>query len=145
MSSELERGNPRAGRKVFLSGKGACITCHKIGEDGREVGPDLSRIGQIRTKGDLLESILFPSTSLARDFEPYQIETRDGETHLGVIQRETTDTVFLLDATAMVKPIPRSSINLIRPGAVSLMPQGLDQTMTEEELIDLVAYLDSLE
>jgi putative heme-binding domain-containing protein len=142
---ELETGIAPAGRQVFLSGKGACITCHKIGEDGREVGPDLSQIGQLRTKRDLLESILFPSTSLARDFEPYQIETADGQTHLGVIHRETSETLFLLDASATSKAIPRSSIQSILPGPVSLMPQGLDQTMTKQELLDLVAYMDSLE
>ena len=145
MATELESGDPGMGRDVFTSGKGACITCHTIGDDGREAGPDLSKIGQIRTKQDLLESILFPSVSLARDFEPYLIETTDGQTLLGVIQSETSDTVYLLDATAVAKPIPRSSIKTIQPGPVSLMPQGLDQTMTKQELIDLVAYLDSLE
>ncbi|MCZ6674471.1 MAG: sulfatase-like hydrolase/transferase, partial [Verrucomicrobia bacterium] len=142
---ELETGNPMNGRKVFISGKGACITCHKIGDEGREVGPDLSRIGQIRTKQDLLESILFPSISLSRDFEPFQIETTEGQSLLGVIQRETSDTLYLFDATAATKPIPKSSIVTIQPGPVSLMPQGLDQAMTKMELIDLVAYLDSLE
>lgn len=145
MGLELESGNPTAGREVIVSGKGACIACHKIGEEGRAVGPDLSRIGLIRTKKDLLESILYPDVTLARDFEPYQIQTVDGQTLLGVIQRETADTLFLLDATAVAKPIPRSSIKTIQPGTVSLMPQGLDQTMTKKELIDLVAYLDTLE
>lgn len=145
MGHALENGTPEAGRQVFLSGKGACITCHKVGNDGREVGPDLSHIGQLRTKADLLESILFPSTSLARDFEPYQIETNDGQSYLGVIQRETSDTIFLLDASATSKAIPRASIKTLQPGPASLMPSGLDQTMTKEELIDLIAYMDSLE
>ena len=142
---ELETGDPIRGREVFMSGKGACITCHQIGTDGNEVGPNLSKLGQIRTKQDLLESILFPSVSLARDFEPYVVETTDGQSLLGVVQRETADTVFLLDATAVAKPIPRSSIKTIQPGVISLMPQGLDQTMSKKELIDLIAYLDSLE
>ncbi|MDA0347695.1 MAG: sulfatase-like hydrolase/transferase [Verrucomicrobia bacterium] len=145
VSSKLETGDPTRGKAAFISGKGACITCHQIGNEGHEVGPNLSQIGQIRTKQDLLESILFPSINLARDFESYVIETTDGQSLLGVVQRETADTIFLLDATAVAKPIPRSSIKTIQPGVVSLMPQGLDQTMTQEELIDLVAYLDSLE
>lgn len=145
MGQALEAGNSQAGRQVFLSGKGACITCHKVGEDGREAGPDLSHIGQLRTKADLLESILFPSTSLARDFEPYQIETVDDQSHFGIIQRETSDTVHLIDASGTGYPIPRASIKTIQPGPVSLMPQGLDQTMTEQELLDIIAYLDSLE
>ena len=145
VSSHLETGDPMRGRNIFISGKGACITCHQIGNDGNEVGPNLSQIGQIRTKQDLLESILFPSINLARDFEPYVIETTDGQSLLGVIQRETADSIFLLDATAVPKPIPRSSIKTIQPGVISLMPQGLDQAISQQELIDLVTYLDSLE
>ncbi|MCZ6671883.1 MAG: c-type cytochrome [Verrucomicrobia bacterium] len=145
LESELEATEVSNGKAVFLSGKGACITCHKIGADGREVGPELSTIGSIRTGRDLLESILFPGLTLARDYEPYEIQTHDGQTLLGDIQRETADTVFLLDATAMAKPIARSSIKTIQPGSVSLMPAGLDMTMTKKELLDLVGYLDGLE
>ncbi len=145
MSQELETGDPLKGQGVFLSGKGACITCHKIGDTGREVGPDLSRIGQIRTKIDLLESILFPNSTLARDFEPYLIDTDDGQSHFGVIQKESSETLYLLDASAVAQPIARSSIKTVRPAPTSLMPSGLDQTMTQKELIDLIAYLDSLD
>ena len=145
MRTELEGGDSASGRQVFISGKGACITCHKVNEEGREVGPDLSHIGQLRTKEDLLESILFPSTSLARDFESYQIETRDNQVYFGIVERETSHTVHLINATGIPIPIPRSSIATIQPAPFSLMPQGLDQTMTKQELIDLIAFLDSLE
>ena len=121
---------------------------HHLPQDWRErswSGARLKQDWSDPTKKDLLESILYPGITLSRDFEPYQIQTVDGQTLLGVIQRETADTLFLLDATAIAKPIPRSSIKTIQPGAVSLMPQGLDQTMTKKELIDLVAYLDTLE
>lgn len=145
IAQKLDTGDPRLGQEAFLSGKGACISCHKIGDKGREVGPDLSRIGQIRTKPDLLESILFPSSSFAREFESYLIDTNDGQSHLGIIQSETPESLFLLDATATAKPIDRASIQSVHPAPTSLMPSGLDQTMTQKELVDLIAYLDSLE
>ncbi len=145
LAPRLVRGSAARGKEVFAAGKGACMTCHKIGDVGREVGPDLNRVGRIRTKRDLLESILYPSTTLSRDFEPWEIIADDGQTHFGIIRRETADTLFLVDAAAEEKPVPRDSIKEIRPGRMSLMPMGLDQTMTPEELIDLVAFLDSLE
>lgn len=144
LEPELESGVSSKGREVFNSGKGACISCHSIGGKGREVGPDLSTIGKIRTKRDLLEAIIYPDFSYARDYEPYQIQTVDGQSLIGVIQRETSDTLFVLDATAIIKSIKRSSIKNIQPSPVSMMPTGLDQAMTQEELIHLVAYLDSL-
>ena len=63
--------------------------------------------------------IIYPSLTLTRDFEPYLIQTVDGQTLLGVIQRETSDTLFLLSATRIAKPIPRSPIVTIQLGPVS--------------------------
>jgi mono/diheme cytochrome c family protein len=63
------RGDAAAGRAHFEEGKGICIACHKVGASGRPIGPDLSKIGAIRTDRDLIESILFPSNTLARDYE----------------------------------------------------------------------------
>ncbi|MEM7145407.1 MAG: sulfatase-like hydrolase/transferase [Verrucomicrobiota bacterium] len=145
MSGALDDGDAARGRDVFMAGKGACITCHQIGDAGRAVGPDLSRIGRIRSKRDLLESILYPGASLARDFEAYEIETRDGAVLFGVIERESGEAIHLLDATGVAKVIARGEVAEVRPGAVSLMPAGLEQSMTPEELVDLIAYLKGLE
>ncbi|MFV1995009.1 MAG: HEAT repeat domain-containing protein, partial [Verrucomicrobiales bacterium] len=145
LAANLESGDAGRGKALFETGMGACITCHVVGGAGRAVGPELSRIGRIRTGRDLLESILYPSATLARDFEPFEIKTRGGETLLGVIQSESADTVQFLDVSGIPRPLARSEILEIRPGAVSLMPQGLDQAMTPEQLVDLVVYLDSLE
>ncbi len=146
--SELEalvaEGNAERGKAHFAAGKGACMTCHQIGEVGRAVGPDLSTVGRIRTHRDLLESVLYPGESLARDFETYQITLNDGTSLVGLIQRETTDTVFVTDVTGVEKPFARSDVKSIQPVAMSIMPQGLEQSMTQGELLDLVAYLKSL-
>jgi hypothetical protein len=79
-------GDPSKGRDLFAQGAGTCIACHKINDLGRDIGPNLSHIGAIRTERDLLESILLPSATLARDYEAHLFETRDGQSHLGVIR-----------------------------------------------------------
>lgn len=141
LEPKLEKGNSERGKQVFLAGKGACITCHQVGDDGRAVGPDLSHIGRIRTGRDLLESILYPSESLARDFETFQVLVGDGTVHLGLIHRETADTVHLTSSAGEEIPISREAISGIVPVNVSLMPQGLEQALDEQDLLDLVAFL----
>jgi putative heme-binding domain-containing protein len=137
-------GNAANGEKHFKAGKGTCIACHKIGDTGRAIGPDLTKIGAIRTERDLLESILFPSNTLARDYEAHIIETGDGQQTLGVIKSHTAEGLLVVDIAGQEKNIPHQQITGDTTLTTSLMPMGLDQTMPEGELLDLVAWLRSL-
>ena len=76
-------GDARRGQSVFNGSKAACSSCHEVGYLGGDLGPDLSRIGQIRSERDLLESMVFPSASFVRSYEPIVIETKSGEVHNG--------------------------------------------------------------
>ena len=140
--SGLKGGDIRRGQAVFNSSKNACVACHTIGYLGGKVGPDLTRIGQIRTERDLLEAIVFPSSSFVRGYEPVVIRTKSGKSHNGVIRQDSTKTEIVL-ATGVNQEvrIPRSEIDDIRPSQVSVMPSGLDQQLTPRELADLVAFL----
>lgn len=140
----IASGSAANGKKHFEMGKGTCIACHKIGEAGRPIGPDLSHIGAIRTERDLLESILFPSNTLARDYEAHVIETSDGMQTLGVIKSHTAEGLLVIDIAGQEKTIAHQTIAGDTTLTTSLMPQGLDQTMPEAELLDLVAWLRSL-
>ena len=137
------KGIAAEGRKVFETGKGTCVVCHRIGETGGLVGPNLSAIGQIRTERDLLESILFPSATIVREFEPVAIDTAGGESLLGVIRKQTTDTVVLTDAAGLEHTVARNQITAMHTLPGSLMPAGLERTVSQQELLDLVAYLRS--
>jgi putative heme-binding domain-containing protein len=140
----IASGYAANGEKHFQAGKGTCIACHKIGDTGRAIGPDLSHIGAIRTERDLLESILFPSNTLARDYEAHIIETSDGLQTLGVIKSHTAEGLLVLDIAGQEKNIAHQTITGDTTLTTSLMPMGLDQTMPEAELLDLVAWLKSL-
>jgi putative heme-binding domain-containing protein len=140
----IAQGDPKAGKLIYESGKSVCIACHQVGDKGRAIGPNLSHIGAIRTERDLLESIIFPSNTLARDYEAHVIETSDGQNMMGVIKSHTADGLVLVDATGLEKSIPDSQIVANTTLTTSLMPLGLDQTLNEKELCDLVAWLRSL-
>ncbi len=140
----IASGNAVNGRKHFDTGKGTCIACHKIGDVGRPIGPDLSHIGAIRTERDLLESILFPSNTLSRDYEAHVIETSDGQQTMGVIKSHTAEGLLVIDIAGQEKTIAHQTITGDTTLTTSLMPLGLDQTLPEPELLDLVAWLRSL-
>lgn len=139
-----KEGRVEEGKKLFAAGMGACSTCHRIGEVGNLVGPNLSTIGNIRVERDLIESILFPSNSLARDYEAHAIETADGGSYIGVVRGSLPDVLVFADAGAQEHRVPHAQITANVTLPASLMPAGLEKALTEEQLLDLVAYLRSL-
>jgi putative membrane-bound dehydrogenase-like protein len=139
--SGLSAGDIRRGQAVFNGSKAACSSCHAVGYVGGKVGPDLTRIGGIRGERDLLESIVFPSVSFVRGYEPVVITTKKGKSVSGVVRRDAADEVVLaVSATEEVR-VPREDIEDMQPGKVSIMPAGLDQQLTPQDLADLVAFL----
>lgn len=141
MLATLQGGDIRRGQAVFHSAKAACAACHAIGYLGGNVGPDLTRIGNIRTERDLLEAIAFPSASFVRSYEPVVVVTKDGRLHNGVIRKDAADELVLATGVNQEVRLPRSEVEEIQPSKVSVMPGGLDQQLTPQELADLVAFL----
>jgi putative membrane-bound dehydrogenase-like protein len=137
----LSAGDIRRGQLVFHSEKAACFSCHAIGYRGGNIGPDLTRIGSIRADRDLLEAIVFPSASLVRSFEPISVATSDGKVFNGLLRGETADELRLATGVNQEARIARREIDEVRPSTVSIMPAGLDQQLTQQELADLVAFL----
>jgi putative membrane-bound dehydrogenase-like protein len=137
----VSTGDVRRGQVVFHSEKAACFSCHAIGYRGGTVGPDLTRIGGIRSERDLMEAIVFPSASFVRSFEPITIATSDGKMTTGLLRGETAELLLLATGVNQEARIPRRDVEEIRPGTVSIMPAGLDQQLTPQELADLLAFL----
>jgi putative membrane-bound dehydrogenase-like protein len=134
-------GDIRRGQAVFNGPKAACASCHAVGYVGGKVGPDLTRIGSIRNERDLLESIVFPSVSFVRGYEPVVVITKKGKSISGVVRSDSAEGVVLaLNANEEAR-IPREEIEDMQPGKVSIMPAGLDQQLSPRELADLVAFL----
>lgn len=140
----LKYGDIRRGQAIFNGQRAACATCHQVGYLGGRVGPDLTRIGAVRTDHDLLESILFPSVTFVRSYEPMIVQAKDGEEYSGVLRQETSDSIVLVSGTGLEQRISLANVAEMRPGTVSVMPEGLDQQLSHQEIADLVAFLKSL-
>lgn len=140
----LGTGDVGRGRRVFFGEKAACFTCHHVGEEGGVLGPDLTSVGAIRSSHDLLEAVLFPSASLVQDYDSYIVETSGLETHQGTIARQEADAVVLRTAATEEVRIPRDEITSMTLHPISMMPEGLDQGLERGDLLDLMAFLKSL-
>lgn len=137
----LKEGDVRRGQAVFNSQKAACATCHAIGYLGGNIGPDLTRIGQIRTERDLLEAVLYPSASFVRSYEPVRVTTKSGEDYNGVVRRDAPEELVLGTGPGTETRITRADIADMQPGTTSVMPGGLEQVLSRQELLDVVAFL----
>ncbi|GMU93535.1 MAG: hypothetical protein AMXMBFR4_25930 [Candidatus Hydrogenedentota bacterium] len=145
----LATGDVGRGRQLFFNEKLACSTCHAVGQEGGTLGPDLTTIGTIRSGHDLLEAVLFPSASFVPGYEPFRIEARDPEfggtqVFVGVIGDQTTEAITLRTAADAESRIPRSDIVSMTQATVSVMPEGLEAHLTQQELLDLLAFMQSL-
>lgn len=141
--AKLPAGDPGQGYQVFRSARAACSACHQVGYVGGNVGPELSRIGKSRTRRDLLEAILFPSARLEQGYRSVKFRTVEGEVLMGLVTGETATHVEIQVAVDRKVSLARDSIEAREPSNVSVMPAGLDQQLSPQELADLIAFLEN--
>ncbi len=139
--ARLQVGDIRRGQAVFNSTKAACSSCHTIGYLGGNIGPDLTRIGEIRNERDLLESIVYPSASFVRSYEPLVVVTKSGDVYNGVVRKDGSEEILLATGPKTEARLQRSEIKEMRPGTVSVMPGGVENELSGQELADLLAFL----
>lgn len=137
----LTQGKVEQGKLNFNQGKGSCIACHRVGDLGGIVGPNLSQIGGIRKERDLLESIIFPNNTLARDYETQVFELRSGESVMGVVRSHAAEGIIIADVAGQTRTLPHDQIVSQVTLPSSLMPMGLENTMTRQEMLDMIAFL----
>jgi putative heme-binding domain-containing protein len=140
----LKSGDAERGRVLFFAEKSKCATCHRVNDQGGKIGPDLTTIGLNRSPADLLESIVFPSATLVRDYQPYTLLTTEGQTLTGLVIRDTGDEILVQQQIGEPVRVLRKDIETMLPSTVSIMPNGLEKSLTEAELADVVAYLQGL-
>jgi putative membrane-bound dehydrogenase-like protein len=142
MEAQLKGGDVGEGRKLFF-GKASCYSCHAVGPEGGRFGPDLTNIGEIRSKHDILEAVVYPSASFAREYETFRVVTKT-TAYTGVIREQLPEAIVIEVGPAPGLRIPRSEITAIEPQTLSMMPPGLDQQLTTTEMANLTAFLVSL-
>jgi putative heme-binding domain-containing protein len=151
--ADLEPALDTVGRgRNFASGRAAfndaqCIVCHRFGNEGGSVGPELIGAGSKYSRRDVLESILEPSRVISDQFQNMNLLKKDGDLVSGRIVDEDKDRVTLMPS--MLAPdatveIPISEIAQREASKVSSMPSGLLNYLTREEILDLLAYVESM-
>ena len=144
LEAQLDSGDANRGRAVFFSNAAACSACHRIKGEGGQIGPDLSTISRVRTRRDLIESVLAPSATIVNGFETYTVVTSEGRTLQGVIQRATTRHLVLRNAQRNEVTVARNQIERLIRSETSIMPAGLDRSLSLRQISDLVAFLQTL-
>jgi putative heme-binding domain-containing protein len=137
-------GDPAKGAAVFRRPGVACISCHQVNGEGTEFGPNLSEIGTKLPKDALYVAILDPSAGIAFGYEAWEIEMKDGDEALGLIVSETPEELAIKVVGGIVKRFKKSEIARRTQQKLSIMPAGLQQTMSTQDLVDLVEYLTTL-
>jgi putative heme-binding domain-containing protein len=138
-----KQGNVENGRKVYL-GAATCSQCHMIGKEGQNVGPSLTEIGDKLTREAMYVSILSPSAGISHNYEAYTARNTDGEVVTGLLVSKTEAGVTIKDAKGIERTILAADLEEFKKQEKSLMPENLQETMSESDLVDLVEYLTTL-
>src|SRR5262249_22812537 len=140
-----QAGNVDRGRALFLNAeKSLCLKCHRVGDQGERIGPELTGIGARFGRVYLIESILEPSRTVVPGFATLRVELKDGRVFTGVNVGETDATLTLADKDVKKYELKKTEILERQPSPLSGMPDGLENRLTEREFVDLIAYLVSL-
>lgn len=130
-------GNAERGKQVFAK---QCAACHRIGEVGVQVGPDISD-SRVSTPDKLLTSILDPNRAIDNNYFRFVVLTSDGRTLDGLIAEETADKLVIRAQNDARHVIPRSEIEELKPTGMSMMPEGLESQIDLQSMADLIAYI----
>jgi putative heme-binding domain-containing protein len=137
-------GDAVRGERVFRRPDQLCLRCHAIGGAGGQVGPDLSSIGASAPIDYLIESLLLPSKAIKENYHALLVTTVNGQLYTGIKVRQTATALILRSDQDREIAIPLKDVEEQTPSKVSLMPEGLTDTLTRGELLDLVRFLSEL-
>jgi len=139
-----EGGDARRGRQLFLErSQLSCVRCHKVGDTGGDVGPELTKIAADKKREYLLEALVAPSKTIAKNFETVVILDIDGVQHTGILKQEDDKQLTLMTPEAKLIRLAKDKIEARKPGKSS-MPEDLLKYVSKSELRDLVEFLASL-
>jgi putative heme-binding domain-containing protein len=140
--AEKATGNPAAGKSLFEN-KGRCLTCHSVGKDGGNLGPDLSDVGRRRDLPYLEESLVRPEADVLIQFRALQVVAKDGQSVTGIRLNEDDLSIQIRDTNDDLRSFMKENIREIRRDKPALMP-SYKSIFSRKEMDDVLAYLNSL-
>jgi putative heme-binding domain-containing protein len=143
LETGLRGRSPEIGQRLFT--EATCAQCHKLGDTGGVVGPDLTEVTQ-RWRGDraaILREILEPSHKIDPRYATQNVLTTDGKVYAGIVAAEEKDAIHLVASPEQAAPlvIARNDIEQMTPSATSIMPTGLLDNFSQDEIFEILALL----
>lgn len=135
------KGDKERGRRVFYSGTSMCSTCHAIDGQGGDLGPDLSNVGQSKNRDALLRSVLSPSDEVSPEWQGWYIRLKDGTLHQGRQIDVKSSSINIYTQSNGFVPFDLKDVEDYGLVRTSLMPEGLERNLTDQDLTDLLAFL----
>jgi putative heme-binding domain-containing protein len=139
----LDKGRAYANAKQMFQ-VASCVSCHRLNGVGEEFGPDLAKLDAKITPAEILRSVIEPSFKIEEKYQSYLFETSAGKVVTGMVLEETGDTVKLIENPIAQTPplvLRKSEIVERRKSPSSIMPKGLLDKLTKEEILDLMSYM----
>jgi putative heme-binding domain-containing protein len=133
------KGDVASGRKIYTE---RCAACHRFGNEGNAVGPDIVAM-KTSGKEKLLVNIIDPNREVAPNLQTYSVETTDGETITGLLVKDSGGSVTLTTGGGSEITLIRAQVRKLTPQGKSLMPQGLEEGLTLKQMADLLDFLSS--
>lgn len=138
---EPATGNIENGRKLFAA---QCASCHRVGDTGGRLGPDLSRVGAARSRDALVREIRTPSEWMPAGYESVTVVTTDGRKIRGVKKNEDTFSIQIMDGRERLQGYMKADLQQLVFEKASLMPEFTAERMNDSDLNDLISYLRTL-
>lgn len=138
-SNEGKSGNNEHGMAVYQKAK--CASCHRFGASGKQIGPDLTAVAKRFTRKEVLESVLFPSHVISDQYAARRVLTASGQAYNGLVTRKSDGSLVVKDSELTEHVVSEEDIEEIVSSKVSMMPSGLFDTLSAEEIRDLFAFM----
>lgn len=135
------KGDARSGEAIFFDKEMKCANCHKIGDRGTALGPDLTAIGKTRSREELLESLLQPSLRVEPQYAAYLVRTKDEKTATGLLVKRDDKQVTIRDAENKEHAFAAANVESVTPSRMSLMPDGQMSGLRAQQAADLLEFL----
>ena len=135
------KANATNGKGVFTN---TCAVCHQVNNEGFDFGPKLSEIGSKYPKEGLLEAIVHPSKGISFGSEGWELKLKDGSTLTGIIASKTETDMIVKFPGGAKQNLKTSDVKSMKQLKVSMMPEGLYENMSSQDLANLLEYLSTL-
>jgi putative heme-binding domain-containing protein len=138
----ISKASPERGRAAIV--KARCLDCHKLGDQGQGLGPDLTTVSSRFRPSEIMESIAEPSKVISDQYKSLQVATTDGKVLVGMPTAGEPDKLVLLLSDGTKLTIPKSEIDEQKESNISVMPEGLVNALSLQEIVDMLALFDSM-